>query len=267
MTGHTAPIGRATLTAEMDEAGPFRDLIAESRRVLQIANERGVEVRLAGGLAIRLLCPSAQWPALSREYGDIDLATSGTSKRRRLTDLMVSLGYQPDQMLNALNEGARLRFDDVGNRRHVDVFVDSIRMCHVIEFKGRLDLLQDTLSATDLLLTKLQIVELNRKDLLDAIALLHDHGVSNGAAMGFDHKYLEQIWGNDWPLWKTSQLTLVKITEAVPTILERQPTERVLAAISELNTILESGRKTLRWKFRAQIGERIRWYELPEDAG
>jgi hypothetical protein len=251
----------------MDRAGPLSDLFAESQRVLETARGRGVEVRLVGGLAIRFLCPSAQWPALSRDYGDIDLAAAGANKQTRLTDLMVSLGYQPDQMLNTLNEGARLRFDDVANRRHVDVFVDAIRMCHVIEFKGRLNMLRDTLSPTDLLLTKLQIVELNRKDLLDTVALLHDHGAVNGDSTGFDLQYLERTWGNDWPLWNTSRLTLSKVSDAVPTILEEQPGERVLSAVRDLRATLQSGGKTLRWKLRAQVGERMRWYELPEDAG
>jgi hypothetical protein len=243
----------------VDKPVPLDDVIDEARRVLSAARAAGVEVRVAGGIAIRLVCPSAQTPSLRREYGDIDLAIAGSSKRRRVAALMLSLGYQADEMLNALNEGSRLRFDDAAHARHVDVFVDAIRMCHVIEFKNRLALQADTLTPTDLLLTKLQIVELNRKDVLDAIALLQDHD--------FDVAYLEAVWGNDWPLWKTSGLTLGKIGDAVPSVLNGGARARAHSSIERLRQILYSGRKTLRWKVRAQVGERIRWYELPEDAG
>jgi len=32
-----------------------------------------------------------------------------------------------------------------------------------------------------------------------------------------------------------------------------------------LDTILESGPKSLRWRLRARVGQRVRWYELPEE--
>lgn len=244
-------------------AVPLQDLVEESQRVLAAAHEKRVVVRLAGGLAIRHLCPAARTPPLSRPYADLDLAIVAAGAKP-LTDLMVGLGYQADGRFNALNGHVRLQFNDLANARHVDVFVDAVRMCHTIDFKNRLRLADDTLTATDLLLTKLQIVQLNHKDLLDAIALLHDQPLGNGAE-GIDSRHLEQVWGEDWPLWKTSQLTLDKIMHATPSIVDEDSANRVAESVRALRSILESGAKTLRWRLRARVGERIRWYELPEE--
>ncbi len=248
-------------------SSPLEDLVAESQRVLDAARAHGVVVRLAGGLAIRRLCPAATIPPLSRTYADLDLAIAGRGVHRPLTDLMVGLGYQPEAMFNALNGSTRLQFADPASGRHADVFVDTVRMCHVIDFKDRLELFEDTLSAADLLLTKLQIVELNEKDLRDLLALLHDLQLERGGGTGIDTEYLEQVWSDDWPLWRTSQLTLEKIAAAAPSVVDEKAAARILESVAGLRSVLESGRKSLRWKLRSRIGDRVRWYELPEEVG
>jgi hypothetical protein len=244
---------------------PLDDLVEESQRVLAAARAKGVVVRLAGGLAIRHLCPAARTPQLTRTYADLDLAIVGAGVKP-LTDLMVSIGYEAAARFNALNGHVRLQFNDVANERHVDVFVDAVRMCHTIDFRNRLRLAEDTLTATDLLLTKLQIVQLNHKDLLDVIALLYDQPLGLGAD-GIDVGHLERVWGEDWPLWKTSQLTLDKIIRDTPSIVDAGGASRVGESVKAMQSILESGAKTLRWRLRARVGERVRWYELPEELG
>lgn len=249
------------------EAGPLSDLVAESERVLAAAMVGGVKVRLAGGLAIRRLCPSARKPPLQRDYHDLDLAMAGDSNQRAFTDLMVSLGYDPDTMFNTLSEGARLRYVDGERGRHVDVFVNALRMCHVIDFARRISLLEETLTPTDLLLTKLQIVQLNEKDVLDMVALLQDQRAGARLDAGIDTAYLTQVWADDWPLWNTSRLTLDKIRHALPSLFDGDTPSNVVASLGALDRIIDSGRKSIRWKVRARVGERIRWYELPEEEG
>jgi hypothetical protein len=246
---------------------PLDDLVAESQRVLEAATKGGAKVRLAGGLAIRQLCSSARKPPLQRSYHDLDLAIAGERNHRAFTELMVSLGYEPDTMFNTLTEGARLRYADIERGRHVDVFVNALRMCHVIDFERRLALLEETLTPTDLLLTKLQIVELNEKDVLDVVALLLDQRLAAGLNAGIDTAYLEQVWADDWPLWNTSRLTLGKIKQAVPGVFNGAAPASLLASVDALERLLVSGRKSLRWKVRARVGERVRWYELPEEEG
>lgn len=245
---------------------PLEDLVAESQRVLDAAKRSDVILRLTGGLAIRRICRSTATPPLRREYADLDLAvTTQSGHRRALTNLMLSLGYEPEEQFNALHGSSRLHFNAVTSGHHVDVFVDAVRMCHVIDFRQRLHLLQETLTPTDLLLTKLQIVRLNEKDVKDAIALLHDVRLAAGTDDAIDVTYLEQVWGADWSLWRTSQLTLTHLRAAAPSLLDEAPTERVRGVIAQLEQILAVGRKSFRWKVRSQVGDRIRWYDEPED--
>jgi hypothetical protein len=120
-----------------EESLPLDDLAAESERVLLAARSSGVLMRLAGGLAIRQLCPAAMLPPLARGYADLELTvTSDGLDRRALNHLMRELSYEADEMFNALNGQTRLYFNDRRNDRHADVFIDAIRMCHVIEFRS-----------------------------------------------------------------------------------------------------------------------------------
>jgi hypothetical protein len=245
--------------------GPLEDLVAEAERVLAAAGALGVPIRLTGGLAIRRRHPAATRPPLARSYADLDLAISSKAGRKAITEFMVRLGYVADDMFNTLHASQRLYYEDPAHGRHVDVFVDAVRMCHTIEFKDRLLYLNDTLSVTDLLLTKLQVVQLTHKDLLDTLAILHDQTLVGGAHDRLDSKYLEDIWGADWPIWRTSQVTLAKVREMAPTVLPPDGVARVSATIDALEHILMSGPKSLRWKVRSRVGDRVRWYQLPEE--
>jgi hypothetical protein len=244
---------------------PLEDLVAEAERVLVAVHTSGIPIRLTGGLAIRRRHPAATRPPLARTYADLDLAVSSKGGHKAISEFMVGLGYVADEMFNTLHASQRLYYADPINRRHVDVFVDAVRMCHTIEFKDRLLSLDDTLSVTDLLLTKLQVVQLNPKDLVDILAVLHDQQVVPGQPTHLDSQYLEAVWGEDWPIWRTSQLTLAKVRDMGPAVLGPEGMERVLQTVDALEGILASGKKTLRWKIRARVGDRMRWYELPEE--
>ncbi len=244
---------------------PLADLIAEADRVIAAAQAGKVPLRLAGGIAIRRRHPSARRPPLERTYADLDLAATSRGSRKAVTELMTRLGYEPDKVFNALHGNDRLYFADVPNERHVDVFVDALRMCHVVEFKDRFDQLEDTLTVSDLLLTKLQIVELNRKDLLDLLAMLHDQRLEAGAPDALDPAYLAGVWGADWPIWRTSGLTLDKVQAQGSAILDAEAFAKVSSMIASLQKILADGEKSLKWKLRARVGDRVRWYEIPEE--
>jgi hypothetical protein len=244
---------------------PLDDLIAESDRVISAAQAAHMPIRLTGGLAIRRRHRSATLPPLARIYADLDLATTSKVGHRAITDFMERLGYVGDQMFNSLHGNERLYYQDPSRDRHVDIFVDAVRMCHVINFKQRLMYLDDTLSVSDLFLTKLQIVQLNMKDMLDIMAVLHDQTIQAKAHDALDSAYLEEVWGNDWPIWRTSQGTLAKAREIAPTVLDAAAMARVMKNVDALEEILRSGKKSLRWSVRARVGERLKWYELPEE--
>jgi len=244
---------------------PLSDLVAEADRVLRASQARGLAIRLLGGLAVRRLCPSAAEPPLSRAYADLDLVTTGETPTKAMNRFMTELGYQSHDSFNALHGDRRLYYFDQVNDRHVDVFVDSFRMCHVLDLRHRVTLHPETLTPTDLLLTKLQVVQLNHKDVVDLLALLHDQPINDGSAQSIDPAYLEELWSADWPLWRTCGDTIGKIRASARELLDESATSIVLAKVSRLEAVHAAGRRTLAWRIRSRVGDRIRWYELPEE--
>jgi hypothetical protein len=184
-----------------------------------------------------------------------------------MNKLMTELGYEPNKSFNAIHGDQRLYYLDLANERHVDVFVDTFSMCHTLRLNNRISLISATLTPSDLLITKLQVVELNRKDLLDLLALLHDHHVERGRSDSIDAAYLERLWAGDWPLWRTCGDTMAKVRESIASLLNGDAAARVIRSLEALEDVHTAGRHSVLWQIRAKVGRRIRWYELPEDFG
>ena len=240
-------------------------LRAEADRIVEALAAHRVTARLTGGLAIARRCPSALQPPLAREYEDVDLACApgGT---RELSAALTDAGYAADEQFNALHGAQRLYFHAPGGTHHIDVFVGALRMCHTLDLRPRLDLLPDTLTPSDLLLSKLQVVELNAKDALDLLALLLDQPLVADSAGALDPVYLADLWGRDWPWWRTSGITLDTVAEAAPTILAaEQATHGSRRRSRRSATCSSSAPRPRRWRMRARVGDRVRWYELPEE--
>jgi hypothetical protein len=176
--------------------------------------------------------------------------------------LFESLGYQGDRRFNTLNGHQRLLYLDGVNGRQIDVFVDRMKMCHVIELAGRLGHAGPTLTPADLLLSKLQVYEVNMKDLVDTTALLLDHPISE-ADDAIDGAYLARLTSDDWGLYRTLQLNTARVRQAVREL--EVDAGRVNQRLDELWGLLDAQPKSLRWKLRARVGDRVSWYELPEE--
>jgi len=200
-------------------------------------------------------------PALTREYRDLDFATTKKSAGD-LQKLLRDMGYEPHLGFNAMNGRERLLFYDNPNERQVDVFVRSFRMCHEIPLESRLGVDADTVPLAELLLTKLQIVELNEKDVRDTVALLLEHDVTEDDA-GVNATQVAVLCCDDWGLWRTITHNL----ETVRQHLGNYAVDRdvVSERLSRLLDRIEGSPKSRGWKLRAKVGERKRWYELPEE--
>jgi hypothetical protein len=234
-------------------------------RIAQAAETQHLPIRLLGGVAVFVRCPSAKLPALSRTYGDVDVITL-SSDRRKVTAFFEQMGYEPDKLFNALHGATRLNFMDPGRERPLDVLLDRFRMCHTIDFRRRLELESLTTPVTDLLLTKLQVVELNSKDNKDIIALLADHPLGGASGESLDVNRLTSLLGNDWGFEHTVRLNLERVRSSLAAVeLPRGMADQVSESIDDILSALNSGKKSLGWKSRAIVGERVRWYELPED--
>ena len=160
-----------------DTIGPNPEITEEAVRILDAASAEGIPLRLLGGLAIYLQSPSARThEQLKRSYKDLDFATL-SKFGAKTRSLFAKLGYTGNKTFNALHGHQRLLFYDDEHGRQVDIFIDRMQMCHTIDFRSRIYIDERTLSPADLLLTKMQIVEVNEKDLLDVVALFIDYDV------------------------------------------------------------------------------------------
>jgi hypothetical protein len=234
----------------------------EGRRIVGLAGASGLDVRLLGGVAIACRCPSALRPPLSRAYKDIDFIANA-KERPRVEELFKGAGYRPEEEFNTLHGHQRLFFWDPRAEREADVFLDSVSMCHTLDLRDRLSVDAETLPLADLLLLKLQVVEVNERDLKDAVALLRDHPVS---AEGIDIDYIAEILGGDWGWWKTATLALERVSAYARELPDFDGADAVSERVKEILARAESTPKTRKWKMRARIGTRVRWYDVPDEA-
>jgi len=241
--------------------GPLEDPIAEAGRIAEAAKKAGVKVKLLGGAGIHLHSPSATRPPLKRKYGDLDYAIS-KKERKAVLALFPSLGYEANDRFNLMNGDTRLYFYDSGHSRQVDIFIDVFKMSHVIDLRGRLEHDGPCASPADLLLSKLQIYEINRKDLIDVIALVLDHPIGEGDD-AIDARYIARLACEDWGLCRTVQLNIPKLLNTLDELdVDR---ELVRSRVAEIQAAIDAGPKPLKWRLRAQVGDRLQWYELPEE--
>jgi len=243
---------------------PLLGLQEEARRLLLASSEEKVLLKLLGGVAISMRCPSASREGLRRNYVDMDFV--GHEKQSRaIGDFFVAMGYQPRPRFNAMMGQKRLIFNDLTNERRVDIFLDVFEMCHKFNFGERLGLEPLTLPLADLLATKLQIVQINEKDFRDLTALFLDHDVGPGDGELINGPYLARLCSNDWGTYKTFTMNLAKLEASIDIYgLSSQEIDTAKARMGKLVEMIEKEPKSLAWRMRARVGEKKTWYELPE---
>jgi hypothetical protein len=230
-------------------------LVAEGVALVDEMGSRGLTLRLLGGVGIVLHCPRTLGGTPHREIADLD-AIVPRAEARALAAALATAGYAPQARFNALHGDRRMIFH--GPVGKLDVFVGAFEMCHRLDLDGRLALDTPTLTVSDLLLTKLQIVELNAKDAQDAALLLREHELGPGAGDHVDVDYLASLVASDWGLWRTTTGTLGRLAELEPAVAPRA---------RELESAFAEVPKTRAFRMRARVGERKRWYELPDEVG
>jgi hypothetical protein len=251
-------------TTSPDANVALADPIAEARRVVAGAGEKGVVLRLLGGVAVCLQAPESK-PLLSREIKDIDVVTPRGNKKA-VAAAFQSLGYVDDEVFNAFHGAHRQIYVDIANERKVDVFVGAFSMCHEIPIAERLDREPLTIPLAELLLTKLQIVELNERDERDIYNLCFHHDLSAGGAPGIEASLIADLCARDWGLWRTCKGTIERCRADLAGY-ELGERERALIAqrLAGLWEAIEAAPKTSKWRWRARVGDRVRWYEEPEE--
>ena len=243
---------------------PLESPAEEAARVIEAADANHVVLRLFGGVSFWFRCPSARHPSLQRKYVDVDFM--GHSKQsKEIKQLFVSLGYVPRDKFNAMQGYRRLIFNDMANQRRVDVFLDVFEMCHSFNFRDRLEVDSKTIPLADMLVTKIQIIDVNEKDLKDAVCLFADYDVGAGDKEMINGAYIADLCASDWGVYKTFTMNLDRLLAKLNDLsLQEDVKASAGERVKRLQTMIEEKPKDLRWKMRARVGERVKWYELPE---
>lgn len=241
--------------------------VAEALRLVDEAEREGLRLRILGSLAYRLHCPENVdlFDRMERELTDIDFAAE-EAQAIPIKRFLTARGYTEDQGITMATEGKRYYYEPPEpGAPGVDVFVDELFFCHRIPFEGRLELDAPTIPTTDLLLEKMQIVEINLKDIKDTLVLLLEHPVApvHDGTESIDASYLTSLLGDDWGFYYTFTQNLEKVRRFIPQFdaLDEQQGTVISDRIDDVLRVVEETPKTRRWKLRAKIGTRRRWYQ------
>jgi hypothetical protein len=243
------------------------DVEDEMRRIVVEAQKEKIFMRLIGGLAIKVHCPSAGHRSLEREYPDIDLITDKAGARK-LAEFLPAMGYVPNKTFNTLSGDRRQLYYDEERARQIDIFIGEFQMSHKLPLAGRLSVEPLTVPLAELFLTKGQIVHLNRKDVLDMLALVLDHEPGHGDTETINIDRIAELCAQDWGLYTTISINIQKILGflADATVdLDEAQAQRARERLAAIQAAMEAAPKPTAWKIRARIGTRVRWYEEVEE--
>lgn len=250
----------------------LEDFYSERTRILDalaLQENKHVIMRLIGALAFRTQCPKFGYiqDRLERKFTDIDFA-SYPRFTRDIRRILTELGYEEDKQVTQLFGERRMLFHDRMFGRHIDIFFNALDFCHVLNLQGRLEAQDLTLPLAELLLEKMQIVQINEKDLIDTVMLLREHPVGEDDKGAVNAKIIARTLANDWGFWRTVTGNLRLLDEKLEEYKDRlQHDDRdvVHGRIYELMEWIEREPKSLRWKTRARLGERVKWYKDVEE--
>jgi hypothetical protein len=236
------------------------DVVAIARDLIAACRERSVDARVIGGVAIALRCPSATRPELSRSYNDLDFVVMRNATKG-FEEACQACGFEGEKRFNALYGNSRLLYHR--GSLDLDCFVQVFEQCHKLDFAGRFRPGEDTISLADIVLTKLQVVQINEKDLTDVVTVFLDYEPTRGGPFDLD-AFLEVV-RTDWGWYTTVSDNLVRVPEIAAQKLPPEDAAIVKKRVEALQKAMEAAPKTLAWKLRAKVGRRVQWYELPEE--
>jgi len=236
---------------------------AQAAGLVAGAQEAGVTLRVLGSAGIRLHCPATGplMDALDRPVKDIDVLVP-EKQRKPMRRYLESLGYVTDRDLLIAMEGTRYCFKHPDGGAELDVFVEKLNFCHPVEVRSRLHLHQVTLPIEELLLAKLQIVELTTTDVMDLGVILETHEVGSAGDAGsastevIDAGHIAGLFSKDWGFHHTATRNLRKVAE-----LTGERHAHVTERVGRLLEAIDAEPKSLAWRMRDKIGERKQWWQ------
>ena len=245
-------------------------MMNEATRLVEEAKKRNVHLRVLGAIAFQFHCPKFNHLSLklNRILTDIDFA--GYSKEKDpMMSMMKEFGYADEPSVTALFGHKRLIWDNKSNGVHVDIFLDMLEMNHDIPFKDRLGLDPLTIPLSDMLLEKMQIVQVNEKDYIDTMMLLREHAIGDNGNIPetIDAKYIAKLLASEWGFYYTVTTNLNKVQNRLAQYSDLSAEDRddITMKIGELLKRIEAEPKSFSWKMRAKVGTRNKWYRDVEE--
>lgn len=275
---------------------PTEVFLRESQEIVEKAKEKGIILRILGGLGIAIHCQEHKEFAKKlgrvgtgvvkgQEYSDIDYF-SYRKQREKIKELFDKIGYAKRRATLSTAASERQIYYHPKGWFYVDVFFDKLLVAnHPIDFRGRLELDYPTITVTDMLLEKIQMWEaFSMKDLKDCLLLLKAHDIKEkGEKEGIDASYIAKLLAKDWGFGYTATTNLKKLKKFVteidelgpevgidPKQIEKKDREEIARKIEDLLERIDKEPKSFGWKMRAKVGTKKRWYnpvERPETVG
>lgn len=236
----------------------------ELKRIIKASDDSGILLRVIGSLAFQMHCPQYGYlqAALGRAYTDIDFAAYGRQSKQ-VQGLMTALGYTENREVFIASEGERAIYDKADGGLHVDIFYEKLDFCHAIYWKDRLEVDAPTIPLTELLLEKMQIVQINEKDVIDTIMLLLEHPLGDTDTETINIKRTAALCASDWGLWRTTTMNLDKVKQLAHGYpqLSADQKAKVEAQVNGILARLEQEPKPFAWRLRERVGDRVKWYK------
>jgi hypothetical protein len=238
-----------------------QEILAEMHRLVDAGNQRNIQIRAIGGLAVQAH-NKINHPLFVREFADLDFVVA-KKQRREFETFMPEVGYSADRQFNILNGATRqIYFDDKTDMK-IDIFVGDFEMCHKIPLEDRLTADPVTIPLAELLLSKAQIIELNRKDLLDITSILLNNETGTNDRETINLSILAQLCSHDWGLYKTTSINLERVVEFVggqDLPLSQEDRNTIISRVREIQRAFKGMPKPVAWQLRDRVGTRVKWY-------
>ncbi len=242
-------------------AGEF---IEEAKKIIDRTAARGAPLRLIGALAFHLHCPA--YNHIHEKWGRIFTDTDFVAKsehRDLIIEAYAELGYKDNEMITTLYGSDRLVFDNPKTGMHSDIFFDKLDYCHVLPLRDRLDVDELTIPLAELFLEKMQIVQINEKDIVDTLMLLAEHAIGNADNEVINAPVIAGLLAAEWGFWRTVTGNMEKLLQVNEKTELFNKDERALikGRVAQIAKYIEDEPKPFSWKMRNRIGDKVKWYK------
>ncbi|MBW6464661.1 MAG: hypothetical protein K0B84_10845 [Firmicutes bacterium] len=243
------------------DAGEF---IAEAKKIINQAEQKGAPLRLIGALAFHLHCPKYNY--IHKKWGRVFTDTDFVAKRehhKEIIEAYAELGYKDDEMITTLYGSDRLVFDNPETGMHSDIFFDKLDYCHVLQLRDRLNVDDLTIPLAELFLEKMQIVQINEKDIVDTMMLLAEHPVGESDNEEINGPVIAGILASEWGFWRTVTGNIDKMLAitAKTDLFDSEEKNTIEERIAKIRDYVDREPKPLAWKMRSKVGDKVKWYK------